>query len=359
MINFYDTSQIPGKIKRHYIKSIRKTISKDNLIDGQICYDFQTDFSNYLGVKHSVGVGNGFDALVLSLRALNIGPGKKVAVPSHTFIATWLAVLAVGATPIGIDVDKYGQIDLDILEKFTEIDCVIVVHMHGSSCDLNRLSNWTKKHEIFLVEDCAQACGLSFQNKKVGSFGDISAFSFYPTKNLFAIGDGGAVCSNNYDLISRITSISRYGKINDDKYKHSKNGVNSRLDSIHAAVLQVNLKYLDEWNQERIRVAHQYNEKLDDSIERLNFFNNSIFHHFLIFSTKRDKLRIALEHSGIKTEIHYPNLAALEIEPAGIEKYPVGNYFSSRGLSIPISPWQDKKTINRIITEINKIYTNL
>jgi dTDP-4-amino-4,6-dideoxygalactose transaminase len=359
MINFYDTRQIPKNIRKDYLRSIRKVISDDNLIDGQICQDFQEDFSNYIGVKHSVGVGNGFDALVLSLRALNIGPGRKVAVPSHTFIATWLAVLAVGATPIGIDVDKYGQIDLDVLEKFTEIDCVIVVHMHGSSCDMNRLSNWTKKHEIYLVEDCAQACGLSFQNKKVGSFGDISAFSFYPTKNLFAIGDGGAVCSNNYDLINKVTSISRYGKIDNDKYRHSKNGVNSRLDSIHAAVLQVNLKYLDEWNQKRINVAKHYNQKLEDNIPRLNFLNNSIFHHFIIFSSKRDKLRIELENSGIKTEIHYPNLSALEIESGEIEKYPVGSHFSSSGLSIPISPWQNKKTINSITLEINKIYTNL
>lgn len=359
MINFYDTSQIPRNIKRQYLGSIRKVLSDDNLIDGKICEVFQKNFSNYLGVNNCIGVGNGFDALVLALKALDIGPGAKVAVPSHTFVATWLAILSVGATPLGIDVDKHGQIDLNILEQFTDIDCVIVVHMHGSSCDMQRLSNWTKKYNIYLVEDCAQACGLSFGNKKVGSFGDISAFSFYPTKNLFAVGDGGAVCSNSLDLINKVKSISRYGKIENDKYRHSKNGVNSRLDSIQAAVLQVNLKYLDIWNQARIDVAEQYNNSLDDCIPRLSFTHNSIFHHFVIFSPFRDRLRMELRGKGINTEIHYPNLAALEMDPSCLEKFPMGSYFSSCGLSIPISPWQGKSVVKKIAFEINRSYSNL
>jgi dTDP-4-amino-4,6-dideoxygalactose transaminase len=158
------------------------------------------------------------------------------------------------------------------------------------------------------------------------------------------------------DLINRVKSISRYGKIENNKYRHSKNGVNSRLDSIHAAVLQVNLKYLDAWNQARVDVAEQYNKSIDDRIPRLSFINNSIFHHFVIFSPFRDNLRAELGKKGINTEIHYPNLAALEIDPNDLEKFPMGSYFSSSGLSIPISPWQSKKIVKKIAYEINKSY---
>jgi dTDP-4-amino-4,6-dideoxygalactose transaminase len=341
---------------KEYSNSFTRILKEDSFIDGEVCKEFETTFSSYLNIDHAVGVGNGFDALVLSLRALGIGKGNSVAVPSHTFVATWLAVKAVGANPVGIDVDSCGQLDLDLLESHSNIDCVIVVHMHGSTCDMTRLSKWTKKNKILLLEDCAQACGLEFDQKKVGSFGDISAFSFYPTKNLFAIGDGGAVCSNNLDLINKVRSISRYGRIGNDKYRHTNEGVNSRLDSIQAGIILINLRYLDSWNHQRSKIAKRFEDKLDLKVPRLSFKNESIYHHFILFSSNRDELREKLNSKKVQTEIHYPNLAAFEMAGNKDSNFPNGQFFSSNGLSIPISQWQDEKTTQKIIEVINETY---
>lgn len=357
-VPFYDLAGIPTDDLLHIESSIRETIRTDQMIDGQCVKIFEESFSSYIGVSHTIGVANGLDAITLCLQALGLGPGSRVAVPSHTFIATWLAVRKIGAEPVGIDVDEFGQMNLDLLEREVNLDCVVVVHMHGRSCDLLRLTKWTKNNGVSLVEDCAQAHGLVVSGKKVGSWGDMAAFSFYPTKNLFAMGDGGAVCTSNDFLSERVRSISRYGRINNDKYRHNLDGVNSRLDSIQAAVLNYGLSKLDKWNLQRQKIAITYLAGLN-----LEFgaraTQNSVNHHFDILISNRDQIRLALQSKGVNTEIHYPILAADEADFRNHDKYPMGRKISNSTLSLPLSPWQSEDDTWLVIERFNSLAASL
>jgi dTDP-4-amino-4,6-dideoxygalactose transaminase len=342
-VDFYSTQSMPKSLKKDYEKVFRKTLNQDSLIDGDICRKFEGDFSSYLGSNHVLGVGNGFDALRLSLLALGITHGDRVAVPAHTFIATWFAIQSVGATPVGIDVTFDGQINLDLLELENDLKCVIPVHMHGTHCDMSRLTKWAKMKKIFVIEDCAQAAGLTIQGKKAGTWGDLGSFSFYPTKNLFALGDAGAITTNDENLFERARSISRYGSSRASKYIHERLGQNSRLDSIQAAFLSINLKYIDEWNEHRILLASLYNEKLKNFRQEIDLRNSHVYHHYVIYSELRDELQEYLQKRNISTEIHYPVLASSEVAASNQKFFQVASYLTSAGISLPLSPWQSKK----------------
>ena len=200
-IDFFSYKSAPADLKKEWQLAISEVIDSGQFIGGAAVSNFENEWSQYLGIGHAVGVGNGYDALVIALKALEIGAGDFVAVPSHTFIATWLAVDAVGATPIGIDCDASGLMDLDLLDKESVLfSAVIPVHMHGQMIDMQQLMNWARKNNTKVIEDCAQAHGASIHGKKSGTWGDIGAFSFYPTKNLGAIGDAGALVTDNDDL---------------------------------------------------------------------------------------------------------------------------------------------------------------
>jgi dTDP-4-amino-4,6-dideoxygalactose transaminase len=353
-VPFFDLAGIPTDDLLNIESLIGDTLRNDQMIDGQVVGIFEKNFSAYIGVEYAIGVGNGLDAITLSLQALGLGPGSRVAVPSHTFIATWLAIIKIGAEPVGVDVDEFGQMNLDLLEREKNLDCVVIVHMHGRSCDLLRLTQWASSNGVFVVEDCAQAHGLVVAGKKAGSWGDMAAFSFYPTKNLFAMGDGGAICTSNEFLSERARSISRYGRLKNDKYRHNLDGVNSRLDSIQAAVLNYGLSNLDKWNLQRNNIANTYLTGLN-----LEFgaraVQNSVNHHFDIFIANRDGVRSTLQSRGINTEIHYPILAADEADYGNRDKYPIGRKISESTLSLPLSPWQSEDDTQFVIEVFNSI----
>ena len=354
-VDFYSTTSMPKSIKREYLKIFRQTLDKDNLIDGLSCRQFEEAFSRYLSVPHVLGVGNGFDALKIGLQALGIVAGDLIAVPAHTFIATWYAVMAIGAVPVGIDVTIDGQIDLDKLEKVENLKGVIPVHMHGTHCDMERLVDWAKKNKVIVLEDCAQAAGLEIQGKQAGTWGDAGAFSFYPTKNLFALGDGGAICAKNASVIEKARCISRYGTKHDDKYVHNVLGQNSRLDSIQAGILSFNLKLLNGWNENRKHIAAIYNSELGQFRPEKALWGSNIFHHYVIYVKNRDRLKANLKEIGIGTEIHYPHLAALEVNPDSEIRFPISLKISQEGLSLPMSPWQTESETEYVMNEVLRI----
>lgn len=357
-IDFFSYKLAPADLKREWQSAISEVIDSGQFIGGAAVSNFENEWSQYLGIKHSIGVGNGYDALVIALKALEIGPGDFVAVPSHTFIATWLAVDAVGATPIGIDCDPSGLMDLNLLESENSLfSAVIPVHMHGQMVDMHQLINWARKSNIRVVEDCAQAQGASIHGKKSGTWGDIGAFSFYPTKNLGAIGDAGALVTDNDDLANRIRGIANYGKTPGQKYQYENLGINSRLDPIQAAVLNVNIKYLDSWNTARKIVADKYSKALSElGIQLFQQSKESVFHHYIAISENRDITKELLSQNGVKTEIHYPESAEViynKLRNNSQIKSPRAKKLSNKILSLPLSPWITDLEVNYVLNQIS------
>ena len=302
-----------------------------------------------------IGVGNGFDAIKIGLQSLGIGQGDRVAVPAHTFIATWFAIIAIGGTPVGIDVTIEGQMNLDLLEKEVGLRAVIPVHMHGTHCDMERLTKWAKANGIKVLEDCAQAAGLDIQGRKSGSWGDVAAFSFYPTKNLFALGDGGAIATNDPNIRERARLLTRYGSDKEDKYLHLSLGQNSRLDTLQAGFLLHALDYLDEWNEIRREVAHRYTQQFLELDIVPEFTFNSVYHHFTVLLENRDATRAELTSLGINSEIHYPNVAGIEAVGGTDSSFPISALIAKKTLSLPISPWQKTQQTDRVVKALISI----
>ncbi len=340
---------------------MHEVLESGQFVGGKIVRDFEREWSNFVGSSHAVGVANGLDAITLALRALGIGAGDFVAVPSHTFIATWLAVLHVGATPVGIDVDEFGLMNLDELESSTSsFAAVVPVHLHGSPVDMKRLMAWAEPRGIRVVEDCAQAHGAVTSGRQVGTWGDAGAFSFYPTKNLGALGDAGLVVSNSFEVTDRIRELGNYGSSTDDKYHHKSLGFNSRLDPIQAAVLNVNLVHLEAWNRRRKDIAQKYLNVFSGidtkQCRPLPQDESTVWHHFVIQSRDRSAARRTFDRARVSTEIHYPNLAQDEVsELFGLQPSPQfanARRLSNQVLSIPLNQWMTDQEVERVIDVI-------
>lgn len=348
LIPYFDFKSVPVSLRNEWKASIIQVLESGQFIGGEAVKRFEMAWSDYLGGGSAIGVANGLDALSLGLRALGIGKGDLVAVPAHTFIATWLAVLQVGATPVGIDVDAQGLIDLTELESSeANFSAVIPVHLHGSPVDMPRLMKWAVQRNVYVVEDCAQAHGARIDNQSVGTWGDIGAFSFYPTKNLGAVGDAGVVVCRSALVANRVREIANYGAKADNKYLHSSVGVNSRLDPIQAAVLEVNLCNLDDWNARRQLIAKRYCEAASASdsstVCPLPQSEASVWHHFVIRTENRPATQEHFHSRGIGTEIHYPNLAAVEVMKFQHRfergSFPNAQRLADSVLSLPLHPW--------------------
>jgi len=358
-VDFFTFNSAPKELKQEWQEAISKVLDSGQFIGGPIVTLFENQWSAYLQIGHTIGVGNGYDALVIALKALDVGPGDFVAVPSHTFIATWLAVSAVGATPVGIDCDSYGLIDLELLEKEETIfSAVIPVHMHGQMVDMQRLMKWAKQKNVKVIEDCAQAHGAEINGKKSGTWGDIGAFSFYPTKNLGAIGDAGAVVTNDAEIADRVRSIANYGSIPLNKYEYQHLGINSRLDPIQAAVLAVNIKYLDFWNESRKFAAKKYSSGLKEiGIPIFSTTAESVFHHYISLSENRAITQSLLKNQGISTEIHYPDSTEDSyhkiIKINSNRKSVKAKELAQKTVSLPISPWMKESEIEYVIAQIS------
>jgi dTDP-4-amino-4,6-dideoxygalactose transaminase len=291
--------------------AVKKVLSNANFILGEEVSKFENEFAKYIGVKYCVGVASGWDAIFLILKALGVKKGDEVIVPANTFIATVLPVVALGAKPILVDVDpKTNLIDLNLLKKAisTKTKVIIPVHLYGYPCHMDEIVKIAKKKKIFVLEDACQAHGSTYNGKKCGSFGIASAFSFYPGKNLGAAGDAGAVVTNSLKIATLIRTMRDVGQ--NKKYHHAMFGLNSRLDTLQAAILSVKLKKLDEWNERRIKIAKLYTKLLSglplSTPTDLGESYKSNYHLYVIKTKKRDQLHKYLDKNGVHCGIHYP-----------------------------------------------------
>ena len=309
MIPFYDAT--PSRFAKRKLRKIAgDVISKGTYVGGDFVSTFESDLGNYLGGVHAVGVGNGYDALALALMSLGVGPGDEVIVPSHTFMATWSAVNRVGGVVVAVDVDpQTGLVDLaQVVAKISaKTKAFIPVHLYGNPLDFRPISQALQERSIGIIEDCAQSIGARVGGQMTGTLGDIGAFSFYPTKNLGALGDGGACVTKDPVLAQRLASLRSYG-FDGSHYKFKEIGVNSRLDTLQAAFLSEKLKFLENENQVRRIQAAKYAEVFAkfglQSFEAES--GSSVFHHFPVLIEEREKFRSALYARKVSSDCHYP-----------------------------------------------------
>jgi dTDP-4-amino-4,6-dideoxygalactose transaminase len=322
---------------------------------------FEKSFASYCDSPHCVGVASGLDALLLALKALDLPPGSEVIVPSNTYIATILAVLQAGHKPVLVEpsIETYNIDPQKIEAAITaKTKAVMIVHLYGKACQMDKITGLCARHNLALIEDCAQSHGARFKGQITGSFG-IGAFSFYPTKNLGAFGDAGAVTCQNAEIENRLRHLRNYGS--KQKYYNEMLGYNSRLDELQAGVLNVKLKYLDKINEHKRALAQVYFESLGSSVilpsrQKENF---DVFHIFNIRSNRRDELREHLLQNGIKTEIHYPIAPVEQKAMKGIlldSNFPIAEEIHRTTLSLPISYFHTVDDIEQVAKAINDFF---
>lgn len=327
--------------------AFQRVMSAGIFIMGDELFRFEQNFAAYCQAKYCIGVGNGLDALHLILRGYGIGAGDEVIVPAHTFIATWLAVSQAGATPVPVDVDiQSGNINAALIESAitAKTRAIIPVHLYGQPADMGAIRKIADVHGLKVIEDAAQAHGARHLGQMAGSMGDAAGFSFYPGKNLGALGDGGAVVTNDPDLAARIFQLRNYGS--EAKYHHSTLGWNTRLDEMQAAFLNVKLGRLDGWNQARQIAATTYLSALSDvpdlTLPALSSGAESVWHLFVIRTPARNALQSHLAAHGIGSLVHYPVPPHLQGAYAsmGMKKgsFPVAERWSDEALSLPLWP---------------------
>lgn len=330
-------------------------------VRGREVEKFENEFAEYCEAKYCVGVGNGLDALTLSLKALGIGVGDEVIVPDNSFIATALAVSYCGATPIFVDSDEesYNINPRRIEEAITsQTKAIIPVHLYGQACDMDRILSIAQRNNLLIVEDCAQAHGATYKGRKVGTFGIAAGFSFYPGKNLGALGDAGAVITNDIDVARKVRSLGNYGS--EKKYYHEYMGNNSRLDELQAAFLSVKLKHMDDISENRRKNAKYYMEKISNLnivLPRVLPNVNPVWHIFAIRSNQRERLKEFLDGKGIETGIHYPiPIHAQECYKNHISRnkeFPNAESLSKTELSIPMYYGLNEDQLEYIVDCIN------
>lgn len=307
---------------------------------------FETEWATYCGAAHAVGVANGLDALVLSLRALNIGEGDEVIVPSHTFVATWLAVSSVGAKPVPVEPNplSYNIDPARIVAGITpRTRAIIPVHLYGQPADLDPILDIAKSHGLSVIEDAAQAHGARYKGRRIGGHGDIVCWSFYPGKNLGAFGDGGGITTNRADLADKIRMLGNYGSR--EKYVHELAGTNSRLDPIQAAVLRVKLHHLDNWTDKRKALAAEYSMVLKNGgliLPQQAGYAEHVWHLYVVRSPERTRVMKVLADAGIGSQIHYPIPPHMQTAYASLghapSDFPLTQKISSEVFSLPMGP---------------------
>ena len=345
-VTFLDLGAAYRELQPEIDAAVLRVLASGWYIGGPEVAAFEAEFAAYCGASHCVGVGNGLDALHLALRALGIGPGDEVIVASNSYIATVLAVSMVGATPVLVEPDP-ATFNLDPARVEAAITprtkALLPTHLYGQPVDLDPLLDIARRHGLRLIEDAAQAHGARYKGRRVGAHGDIVTWSFYPSKNLGAVGDGGAVTTNDPALAARIRRLGNYGS--SKRYVNEERGVNSRLDPLHAAVLRVKLARLDEWNQRRSAIAALYRDRLSGAGLTLPFvpeWADPAWHLFVIQSDARDALAARLADAGIDTIIHYPIPPHLQQAYADLAlpkgSLPIAERLADTVLSLPVGP---------------------
>ena len=362
-IPFLDAGATYREIKPAIDEAIQRVLDSGVYILGPEVEMFESEWAQYCDAQHAVGVANGLDALILALRALEVGPGDEVIVPSNTYIATWLAVSAVGAIPVAVEPDPNTfnidtKIISDAINQATK--AIIPVHLYGQSADLDPILEIAHRHRLAVVEDAAQAHGARYKGRRIGTHGDAVCWSFYPGKNLGAFGDAGGVTTNRSDVAERIRLLRNYGSR--EKYENQVQGVNSRLDPIQAAVLRAKLPHLDEWTDRRRAIAGLYQDRLRlAGIELPNVpdWAEPVWHLYVIRHHHRDVLQTRLTEAGVGTLIHYPIPPHLQkaYVDSGIAHFalPVAAKLAARVLSLPIGPHLAPGDANRVVEAVKAV----
>jgi dTDP-4-amino-4,6-dideoxygalactose transaminase len=345
------------ELKPEIDQAIARVLNSGWYILGEEVEAFEAEFSAYCEVQHTVGVGNGLDALHLALLAMGVGPGDEVVVPANTYIATWLAVSQCGAVPVAVEPDLAtfniapGEIEAAITSR---TKAIIPVHLYGQPARMDPILAIAQKHGLRVLEDAAQAHGARYEGKRIGGHGDAVAWSFYPGKNLGALGDGGAVTTNDPELADRIRVLRNYGSR--VKYVNEVRGYNSRLDPIQAAALRVKLRHLDNWNTRRKAIASRYSTDLAGlgvTLPEVPDWAEPVWHLFVIRTQNRDALGGALECGGIGTMVHYPipphKQKAYEGSSSSSRKLPVAELLAKQVLSLPIGPQMTDEAVGKVI----------
>lgn len=360
-IPFVSFEKMHGEIKNQVVSAFQEVYEKNLFIQGNEVERFEKEFATYCGAKYCVGCGNGLDALYLILRAYDIGKQDEVIVPANTYIATALAVSYTGAVPVFTE-PEIGTFNIDpfsIEAKITDkTKAIIAVHLYGQPAKMDLVIELAQKYNLRVIEDSAQAHGAVYKGSKAGHLGDAAGFSFYPGKNLGALGDAGAVITDDEELAEKVRALGNYGS--DYKYHHIYKGNNSRLDEIQAAFLRVKLRYLDKWNCDRRRIADRYLNEINHSEIVLPVTENGVTHVYHVFGIRcerRNDLEEYLNKNGIKTNKHYPVPIHLQRAYADmrIERgtYPIAEKISDTELSIPIYYGMTDEQVSYVIDTIN------
>lgn len=360
MIKFLDLKVTNEKYKEELLKTFESVLDSGWYIMGNELLEFEKEFAQYCGTKYCVGVANGLEALSLILRAYDIGPGDEVIVPANTYIASILAISQNGAKPILVEPSllTYNIDEEKIEEKITErTKAILVVHLYGKVANMDIINKIAKNNKIKVIEDGAQAHGAMFNNQKVGSLGDAAGFSFYPGKNLGALGDGGAVTTNDAELFEKIKMLRNYGS--SKKYENKLKGFNSRLDEMQAAFLRIKLRGLDLENQKRQEIASYYLKKIKnaDIIVPINKIEKEhVWHLFVLMVENRDNFQKYLLENKIETMIHYPipPHKQLAYEELNKEEYKITEKIHKKIVSIPLNPNLSELEVSKIVNVINR-----
>ena len=355
-VPYLDLQAQYGSIRTEVLTALEDICESTRFAQGPASSDFEAKFAAYCGVDHCVSLNSGTSALHVALRCLNLGPGDEIVTVSMTFIATAWAISYVGATPVFVDVDPVRR-TMDPVKLEAAITprtkAIIPVHLYGMSAEMDRIMAIAERHGLPVIEDAAQAHGAKYRGKRVGQFGQIACFSFYPSKNLGAYGEGGALITNDTRIAQRARSLRDHGQ--SQRYLHDEIGYNYRMDSFQAAVLSIKLKHLDVWNAARIDRARYYTDLLKDSSYRLPAHisdSECVWHCYVIEAPERDRVRSALQDVGIQSAVHYPVPIHLQKAYAHLGyrsgDLPVTEALCEHCLSLPIYPELSKEKISRV-----------
>ena len=360
MIKFLDLHKINERVRDEIDARIKQVLDSGWYLLGEQDKIFEQHFAQYCGVKHCIGCANGLDALNLIIRAYGFGKDDEIIVPANTYIASILAISENGCTPVLVepDINTYN-INPDLIEEkiTSKTKAIMVVHLYGQAAQMDKIWTLAKKYNLKIIEDSAQSHGALYKEKRVGSLGDASGFSFYPGKNLGCMGDGGAITTNDDELAKKIRAIANYGS--DYKYHHIYKGINSRLDEIQAAVLDIKLQHLDSDNARRREISKYYRENIKNSkiiLPKVYNENAHVWHIFAIRIENRDELQKYLEENGIQTNIHYPTPPHKQgaYKEWNHLSYPITEKIHSEILSLPISSVMTDEEMKKIVKVLNQ-----
>lgn len=360
-VPFFDLKRQHAALRDELLPAIEAVMQKTAFSGGEFTDTFEKEFAEYCGAEYARGVGSGTSALHLALVALGVGAGDEVIVPSHTFIASAWGISYVGAKPVFVDcLPDTWEVDPAAVEKAVtkKTRAIIAVHLYGVPCDIGALQKIAKEHDLFLVEDCAQALGALHKGTKVGSIGDIGCFSFYPSKNLGAYGEAGAITTNDDDVAERVRMLRSHGE--KEKYVHEMIGYNERMDGIQAALLSVKLKYLDAWNAQKAEIVKKYVNGMKNLAVTLQVIPENVkpaYHLFVITTEDRKAFIEHMKSRGIDTSMHYPTPCHLQKAYASLGyargDLPHTEYIAEHCVSLPLFPEMTDEEVDRVINAVN------